>query len=57
MAASANCKHGERDHFTFGFGRRVCPGIHLVSSRRSICMDALHYIDSYILRIVRGGNV
>ncbi|KAJ8655157.1 hypothetical protein O0I10_009192 [Lichtheimia ornata] len=29
MAASANCKHGERDHFTFGFGRRVCPGIHL----------------------------
>ncbi|KAI7885068.1 cytochrome P450 [Lichtheimia hyalospora FSU 10163] len=29
MAAAANSKPGERDHYTFGFGRRVCPGIHL----------------------------
>lgn len=31
MQASVNCKPGERDHFNFGFGRRICPGIHLVS--------------------------
>lgn len=32
MAAAANAKPGERDHYTFGFGRRVCPGIHLAST-------------------------
>ncbi|KAI9319319.1 cytochrome P450 [Dichotomocladium elegans] len=29
MMAAANGKLEERDHFLFGFGRRVCPGIHL----------------------------
>lgn len=32
MAAAANGKLQERDHFVFGWGRRVCPGIHLVKA-------------------------
>jgi cytochrome P450 len=31
MGAAANTKIEERDHFGFGWGRRICPGIHLVS--------------------------
>jgi cytochrome P450 len=30
MARAAHCKVDERDHFGFGWGRRICPGIHLV---------------------------
>lgn len=30
MMAAANGKIDYRDHFTFGWGRRICPGIHLV---------------------------
>ncbi|KAG1453542.1 hypothetical protein G6F46_007306 [Rhizopus delemar] len=29
MGAAANTKIEERDHFGFGWGRRICPGIHL----------------------------
>ncbi|KAI8333092.1 cytochrome P450 [Chlamydoabsidia padenii] len=29
MSASANGNVNNRDHFNFGFGRRICPGIHL----------------------------
>ncbi|KAI8982619.1 cytochrome P450 [Pilobolus umbonatus] len=29
MMASANGKPEERDHYTFGWGRRLCPGIYL----------------------------
>ncbi|KAI8139433.1 cytochrome P450 [Fennellomyces sp. T-0311] len=29
MQSAANGRIEERDHFVFGFGRRVCPGIHL----------------------------
>ncbi|KAI8982663.1 cytochrome P450 [Pilobolus umbonatus] len=29
MMASANGKIEERDHYTFGWGRRICPGIYL----------------------------
>ncbi|KAI8139432.1 cytochrome P450 [Fennellomyces sp. T-0311] len=29
MQSAANGRLEERDHFSFGFGRRVCPGIHL----------------------------
>jgi cytochrome P450 len=32
MARAAHCKVHERDHFGFGWGRRICPGIHLVST-------------------------
>jgi cytochrome P450 len=31
MFSSANGNIQDRDHFTFGWGRRVCPGIYLVS--------------------------
>lgn len=30
MAASANGKIEERDHISFGSGRRMCPGIYMV---------------------------
>lgn len=33
MGAAANAKIEDRDHFGFGWGRRICPGIHLVSIR------------------------
>jgi cytochrome P450 len=38
MYASANGHVSERDHFNFGWGRRLCPGIYLVkeTSRYSI---------------------
>ncbi|KAG1548549.1 hypothetical protein G6F49_009865 [Rhizopus delemar] len=29
MGAAANTKIEDRDHFGFGWGRRICPGIHL----------------------------
>ncbi|KAL9559160.1 hypothetical protein MBANPS3_000564 [Mucor bainieri] len=29
MSRAANCKPQERDHFGFGWGKRICPGIHL----------------------------
>ncbi|CEP17742.1 hypothetical protein [Parasitella parasitica] len=29
MSKAANCKPLERDHFGFGWGKRICPGIHL----------------------------
>ncbi|EIE86331.1 hypothetical protein G6F55_011727 [Rhizopus delemar] len=29
MGAAANTKIEDRDHFAFGWGRRICPGIHL----------------------------
>ncbi|KAG1047056.1 hypothetical protein G6F43_010481 [Rhizopus delemar] len=29
MGAAANAKIEDRDHFGFGWGRRICPGIHL----------------------------
>ncbi|CEP11847.1 hypothetical protein [Parasitella parasitica] len=32
MHASANGKLTERDHFTFGWGRRICPGIYLAEA-------------------------
>jgi cytochrome P450 len=31
MFAAANGRLEERDHYNFGWGRRICPGIHLVS--------------------------
>lgn len=31
MSRAANCKPLERDHFGFGWGKRICPAIHLVS--------------------------
>ena len=31
MGAAANTKIEDRDHFGFGWGRRICPGIHLVN--------------------------
>jgi cytochrome P450 len=30
MSASANGKPEERDHFRYGWGRRICPGIYVV---------------------------
>lgn len=33
MFASANGKINERDHYSFGWGRRTCPGIYLVSKK------------------------
>lgn len=36
MRVAANAKIGERDHFNFGWGRRICPGIHLVSCNNVI---------------------
>lgn len=35
MHAAANGKLEERDHYAFGWGRRICPGIYLV---RMACM-------------------
>ena len=32
MYASSNGAIQNRDHFAFGWGRRICPGIYLVSS-------------------------
>ncbi|KAL0581039.1 hypothetical protein ABG067_008489, partial [Albugo candida] len=32
MQSAANGKFEERDHFNFGFGRRVCPGIYLAET-------------------------
>jgi cytochrome P450 len=32
MATASHAKVIERDHYGFGWGRRICPGIHLVSS-------------------------
>ena len=54
MAAAANSKPGERDHYTFGFGRRVCPGIHLASIIQSfiyICVLAYIHTSFYICRL------
>ncbi|CAO0802380.1 unnamed protein product [Mucor circinelloides] len=34
LHAAASGKLEERDTFVFGFGRRLCPGIHLVSTIR-----------------------
>lgn len=31
MGAAANAKIDDRDFFAFGWGRRICPGIHLVN--------------------------
>ena len=31
MLSAANGRVEDRDHFVFGFGRRICPGIHLVT--------------------------
>lgn len=31
MIKAARCEVNERDHFLFGWGRRICPAIHLVS--------------------------
>ncbi|KAG1470957.1 hypothetical protein G6F56_002394 [Rhizopus delemar] len=33
MRVAANAKIGERDHFNFGWGRRICPGIHLAENQ------------------------
>ncbi|KAI9477132.1 cytochrome P450 [Zychaea mexicana] len=33
MASSANAKVEQRDHFNFGWGRRVCPGAHLAEAQ------------------------
>ncbi|KAG0731678.1 hypothetical protein G6F23_015070 [Rhizopus arrhizus] len=35
ISAAANARIEERDHFGFGWGRRICPGIHLVSILKS----------------------
>jgi hypothetical protein len=31
MTSSANGRIAERDHYNFGWGRRICPGIYMVS--------------------------
>ncbi|KAI8139125.1 cytochrome P450 [Fennellomyces sp. T-0311] len=33
MASAANAKIEQRDHFNFGWGRRVCPGAHLAEAQ------------------------
>jgi cytochrome P450 len=35
MSAASNGKFSERDQFNFGWGRRICPGIYLVSSLKT----------------------
>lgn len=47
MAAAANAKPGERDHYTFGFGRRVCPGIHLASTCMMLCVSSYADTDAF----------
>ncbi|KAI8342959.1 cytochrome P450 [Chlamydoabsidia padenii] len=32
MMAAANGKVGNRNHFSFGFGRRICPGIYMTEA-------------------------
>jgi cytochrome P450 len=44
MTASSNGKFSERDHFNFGWGRRLCPGIYLVSaSHQSVHFKLLNF--------------
>lgn len=38
MSKAANCKPLERDHYGFGWGKRICPGIHLVSQE---CLNTI----------------
>jgi cytochrome P450 len=33
MFSAANGKVHERDHFNFGWGRRICPGSYLVKKK------------------------
>lgn len=39
MLACANGKVENRDHFVFGWGRRICPGIHLVRPYHYKCFQ------------------
>jgi cytochrome P450 len=43
MYASANGKVSDRDHFNFGWGRRICPGIYLVK-KIPLCEYILLYL-------------
>ena len=62
MQSCANGKLEERDTFMFGWGRRACPGVHLVSYSNSkyICI-AYIFINTIQLYIFiytgRGSNV
>lgn len=42
MSRAANCKPQERDHFGFGWGKRICPGIHLVGACNKRCSELLN---------------
>lgn len=44
MYASSNGAIQNRDHFAFGWGRRICPGIYLVSSPFETSTDSYCFI-------------
>jgi cytochrome P450 len=49
MTAASNGKLSERDQFVFGWGRRLCPGIHLVNYMSDCIVAAFTNIEAYIL--------
>lgn len=45
LHAAASGKFEERDTFVFGFGRRLCPGIHLASTiRLAVALPPSNYL-------------
>ncbi|RUP44061.1 cytochrome P450, partial [Jimgerdemannia flammicorona] len=54
-AASANGPIADRDHVAFGWGRRLCPGIHLTDAEAFVATALLLW--SYKIEVEEGGGL